>query len=229
MGEDNYSDHQEEPNINREVLSQKDGYLEPVLNSLGKKSDGNSEDLLHRTFSINPDKGIELLFQWYYHPLCSHAVRYVSSKEIAEDIVSDVFYTFHSDRLFLKIETSYRAYLFTVVRHKAFDYVRNEMKRSTSLGQADYIPIREDLQPDSITQFEDLYHDVVKAIGTLPVKRRKVYIMHRFEGKKFQEIASEMDLSLRTVETHMYQAVHQVRQFLREKWLVLLLSLLHTT
>ena len=100
---------------------------------------GNPEDsemLLRKAFEIGISQGIELLFRWYYRPLCSHAIRYVSSREIAEDIVSDVYYKFHTDRIYNSIETSFRAYLFTAVRHRAFDYVRVEMKRNTSLDQA---------------------------------------------------------------------------------------------
>ncbi len=183
----------------------------------------DSEVVLRKTFETNPSAGIELLFRWYYRPLCSHAVRYVSSREVAEDIVSDVFYTFHSQQLFLKIGSSYRAYLFTSVRHKAFDYVRNEMKRSTSLQYAEYVSIRKEQQPDSIVQFEDMYHDVTRAINMLPVKRRQIYIMHRFEGKKYQEIAEEMNLSVRTVDTHMYQAIHEIRKLLNDRWWLWLL------
>ncbi len=191
-----------------------------------KLTEYESELIIRKALEADTAKGIELLFRWYYNPLCSHAVRYVSSREIAEDIVSDVFYHFHSEQIFRKVDTSYRAYLFTSVRYRAFDYVRAEMKRSTSLQQAEYMAIREDQQPDSLTQFEDLYHDVLRAIDELPVKRREIYLMHRFEGKKYQEIAKEMSLSLRTVETHMYQAIHQVRKFLTDRWLAIFLTCL---
>ncbi|GAA4434887.1 hypothetical protein GCM10023091_10460 [Ravibacter arvi] len=193
-----------------------------------KLTELESELIIRKALESDTAKGIELLFRWYYGPLCSHAVRYVSSREIAEDIVSDAFYQFHSEEIFRKVKTSYRAYLFTSVRYRAFDYVRAEMSRSTSLQQAEYMAIGEDQQPDSLTQFEDLYHDVLRAIHDLPVKRREVYIKHRFEGKKYQEIAREMSLSLRTVETHMYQAIHQVRKFLTDRWLVILLILTET-
>ena len=45
----------------------------------------------------------------------------------------------------------------------------------------------------------------------MPLKRRQIYVMHRFEGKKYQEIADELTLSLRTVEAHVYQAMRQIR------------------
>lgn len=200
----------------------------PHIADSEKLTEHESELIIRKALESDTAKGIELLFRWYYGPLCSHAVRYVSSREIAEDIVSDVFYQFHSEEIFRKVQTSYRAYLFTSVRYRAFDYVRAEMKRSTSLQQAEYMAIREDQQPDNLTQFEDLYHDVLRAIHELPVKRREIYIKHRFEGKKYQEIAKEMSLSLRTVETHMYQAIHQVRKFLTDRWLAILLILTET-
>lgn len=177
----------------------------------------DSEMLLRKVFEINTSQGIELLFRWYYRPLCSHAIRYVSSREIAEDIVSDVYYKFHTDRIYRSVETSFRAYLFTAVRHRAFDYVRVEMKRSTSLDQASLLAGQFHQQPDQIAQFEDLYQQVEDAVNSLPPKRRKIYVMHRFEGKKFQEIADELNLSLRTVEAQMYEAVHQVRKIVRAK------------
>ncbi|MGV3557503.1 RNA polymerase sigma-70 factor [Larkinella arboricola] len=183
----------------------------------------DAERLIHRAFGQNPETGIALLFQHYYQPLCSHVVRFVSSKEIAEDIVSDIFYEFHAGQIYLTVTTSYRAFLFTAVRNRAFDYVRAEMKR-TSLEQVQGLSFPSEQQPDSVTQYEELYHDVEKAIDAMPLKQRTVYVMHRFEGRKYGEIATELNLSLRTVEVHMYRAIHHVRAFLKDKWLILLIS-----
>ena len=128
-------------------------------------SPADSEMLPKKTYETDPNRGMELLFHWYYRPLCSHAIRYVSSKEIAEDIVSDIFYKFHTEQTFNDIAISYRAYLFTRVRHRAFDYVRVEMKRSTSIQYADYAALQCE-QPAHMTQYEDLYKDVENAINT---------------------------------------------------------------
>lgn len=185
----------------------------------------DTECLIRRAFEQDADAGIAMLFRHYHQPLCSHAVRFVSSKEIAEDIVSDIFYEFHAGQLYQAITTSFRAFFFTAVRNRAFDYVRAEMKRSTSLDRADAMPLTVDQQPDTILQYEELYHDVEAAINALPQKRRQVYLMHRFDGKKYSEIATELGLSVKTVEVHMYNAIHQIRSVLKDKWLIPLLSL----
>lgn len=180
----------------------------------------DTERLIRRAFDQHPDQGIELLFRHYYQLLCSHAVRFVSSKEIAEDLVSDVFFEFHSRLLFRQITTSFRAYLFTAVRNRAFDYIRTEYRHSTSLEKAETISTGVAQQPDGVSQYEELYHHVEIAINAMPVKQRTVYLMHRFDGKKYAEIATELGMAPKTVEVHMYRAIQAIRDLLRSKWLV---------
>lgn len=190
--------------------------------NLSAKVSIDTELFLRKTFEQDVDAGISLLFRQYYTMLCSHAVRFVSSKAIAEDIVSDIFYEFQVNKRYLTTTTSFRAYLFTMVRNRAFDHVRSEMQHTTSLDKADLIPAHRTHSPDSITQYEELYHDVENAINAMPLKRRQIYVMHRFEGKKYQEIADELHLSLRTIEAHQYQAMRQIQTILKAKWLTIL-------
>lgn len=178
----------------------------------------DSEILIRKAFENNFDAGIESLFRWYYVPLCSHAIRYVSSKEIAEDIVSDMFCKLYLEKSVSHIRTSFRAYLFTWVRNRAFDYVKLEMSRSSSIENASLISNNCGEQPDDITQFEDLYHDVERVVNAMPQRRRKIYVMHRIEGKKYAEISDELNISVKTVKEHMYQAMQQVREYLRKEW-----------
>ncbi|TDB67902.1 RNA polymerase sigma-70 factor [Arundinibacter roseus] len=201
---------------------------EPLLDQRKNDSEETdlSESMIRKAFQANPNDGILCLFHCYHALLCSHAVRFVSSRAIAEDIVSDIFYEFHSRDLYQTITISFRAYLFTAVRNRAFDYVRREMQRSNSLEHASHVTIQPGQEPDSITQYEDLYHDVESAIDSMPIKRRQIYIMHRFDGRKSQEIAAELGISVRTVEAHLYQALRQIKNQLSAKWFMLLLFFL---
>src|SRR5215217_6564857 len=158
----------------------------------------DSEILIRKAFENNFDAGIESLFRWYYVPLCSHAIRYVSSKEIAEDIVSDMFCKLYLEKSVSHIKTSFRSYLFTWVRNRAFDYVKLEMSRSSSIENASLISNNSGEQPDDITQYEDLYHDVERVVNAMPQRRRKIYVMHRIEGKKYAEISDELNISVKT-------------------------------
>src|SRR5258706_11319093 len=122
------------------------GNLNPFSDLKKEESYGKvieAEALIRKTFEADPQSGIEMLYRHYYQVLCSHAVRYVGSKAVAEDLVSDILFEFHSKHLFHSISTSYRAYLFTSVRNRAYDYVRKEMRHgSTVLENAMSVSVR---------------------------------------------------------------------------------------
>ena len=180
-----------------------------------------AEALIRKTFEADPQAGIEMVYRHYYQVLCSHAVRYVGSKAVAEDLVSDILFEFNSKHLYNSISTSYRAYLFTSVRNRAYDYVREEMRHgNTMIENAMSVSVKHFEQPDSITQFEELHHLIENTINAMPLKRKQVYVMHRYEGKKSKEIAEELNLSPRTIEAHIYKAITQVHAALKEHWLL---------
>lgn len=184
------------------------------------------EFFIRKTFETDVRLGCELLYRQYYQSLCSHAVRLLYSKAIAEDIVSDIFYQFYLKGTFQEITTSYRAYLYKTVRFRAYNYLRWESKRTTDLDGMDNFSSGTTQQPDSVTQYEELYHDVENAINTLPPQRRKIYLMHRFESKKYSEIAEELQLAPKTVEVQIRKASHFLRDLLKQKWTLLIIGVL---
>ncbi|RRA97658.1 RNA polymerase sigma-70 factor [Larkinella rosea] len=189
----------------------------------------DSETFLRKTFESEPRKGFELLFRHYYAPLCSHAVRFVYSRQIAEDLVSEVFYQFYRTEAHLKIRTSFISYLFTAVRNEAYTYLRKEFGKTDSIETTtEHLLTNPQLQPDAEVHFNNLFLTVNKAIGQLPSQCRRVFLLSRFENKKYEEIADELQISARTVEVHMSKALKHLRLSLRGEWqlAVLLLSFL---
>ncbi len=186
------------------------------------------EVFIKKTLEANAEQGMELLYLRYYQPLCTHAVKFVRCRQVAEDIVSDIFYSFYTRRLFEQITESYRAYLFKAVRNRGYNYLRWELEKNTSLEEDHAINVPEYQQPDMITQYEELYQDVEKAIELLPLQRRSIYLQFQFEGKSVKDIAKELLVSTRTIETQIYRARQAVREHIKEKWLLgtLLLAIL---
>ncbi|WP_373513855.1 RNA polymerase sigma-70 factor [Persicitalea sp.] len=197
------------------------------LNSPAQPLVESDEIFLKRAIDACPDKGIELLYRRYFQPLCSHAIKYVGSKTVAEDLVSEVFYEFYRNASYTHITTSYRFYLFRAVRNRAFNHVQGNLRKAEILADLYDTNASHSESPEAISQFEELYQDVQNAVNSLPISRRRIYMMNRFEGKKYQEIATELDISVKTVEVQLYRANKFIRTLLRSKWLpFLLLSIL---
>ncbi|RZM21270.1 MAG: hypothetical protein EOO88_33820, partial [Pedobacter sp.] len=109
----------------------------------------DDEVLVGQLMKTDPEQGCTWLFRRYYTLLCNHALRYVYSREVAEDIVGEVFCTLWTNKLYESITTSYRAYLFVAVRNKSLNYLRWELDRSASgtdsFGDADSAIVATDL------------------------------------------------------------------------------------
>lgn len=179
----------------------------------GQTAWDDKETFLRRTFDEDPKKGCELLFRRYYQPMCNHAVRFVYSKEIAHDIVSEIFYCFWYRRLYSQIRMSYRAYLFIAVRNRCLRHLEIEFGRHTqSLEAGDIDILSHEQSPQDTMQFMEIKQHLERAIQALTPQCQRVFLMSRFEGKKYHEIAAELQLSRKTVETHMTRALDMLRK-----------------
>jgi RNA polymerase sigma-70 factor (family 1) len=199
----------------------------PEIDSEKKPSRGvDDEFFIRTTLHHDPRQGLELLYKRYYQPMCTHAVKFVRSRAVAEDLVSEIFFHFYTHKIFQNISTSYRLYLFSTVRNRAYNYLRWDLNRKAGLNEIEQRPILSENQPDHLSQYEELYHDVEEAVNQLPVDRRRIYLMRKFDGMKYQEIADELNLSVKTVDVQLNRANQFVRNALKGKWILGLLILL---
>jgi RNA polymerase sigma-70 factor (family 1) len=186
----------------------------------------DSELFIRHAFATDPRSGVELLYRHYFQPLCSHAVRLLYSKAIAEDLVSEIFFQFYANGAYQEIKTSYRAYLYKTVRNRALNYKRDECRCSQDLNQCMGFAETDHQRPDALAEYEELYQRLEAGIKVLPTQRRRIFLMHRFENKKYAQIADELQLSPRTVEVQIRKASHFLRDLLVNYWLMLLLLFL---
>jgi len=176
----------------------------------------DDEIFIKKALQLNPKDGCELLFRRYYKPLCSHAIRYVYSKEIAEDIVSDVFCKFWKNESYKNITSSFRSYLFRSVRNTAFTYLRSEFNSVERSEKYDMIEVTENLKADSICIYEETLAHVKLLVDSMPPQCKKIFLLSRFESKGNKEIAEELNLSLKTIEAHMGKALGIMRKGLKD-------------
>ncbi|MCB0630847.1 MAG: RNA polymerase sigma-70 factor [Saprospiraceae bacterium] len=147
------------------------------------------------------------LFYTFYPILCEKATSIVNCQQKAEEIVSDVFIKIWLNRDQLTIKSSLPAYLHMAVRNQSIDYLRRWTKRRT---------INNELPPDSDSGYsspedhliyQETNREVIDAIESLPPRGRHIFKLSRDEGLKYQEIADQLNISIKTVETHMRRSL----------------------
>lgn len=194
--------------------------------SSDKRHWDDKEIFIRNAFQDDPRKGCELLFRHYYSSLCNHAVRFVYARNVAQDIVGEVFLVFWQKQLHTKITSSFRAYLFIAVRNRSIKYIQREFGKTASAH--DLVSFDDSVGSSSPTPHQILQHDelslrIERAIQSLSPQCQKVFLMNRFDGMKYQQIAAELNISLKTVEAHMSKALDVMRKLIREAAIIFLL------
>ncbi|HEY9047648.1 MAG TPA: RNA polymerase sigma-70 factor [Ohtaekwangia sp.] len=181
------------------------------LNFPGNSSKQFDIDLLmERVLRENDYLAFQKLFNGMYTPLCMFCVKFVQVKEVAEELVSDVFYTIWKNRQQIEI-SSPKAYLFTAVRNRAFDHLR-KIKKTVwcDLEEATQMATEIADSQELLIQQEFNRH-VEKSVARLPRQCRLIFEMSREHGFKYKEIASALNISIKTVETQMSRALKHLR------------------
>lgn len=190
------------------------------------KSDRLIEDtFLLRNIQQGDKKAFDTLFRKYYPMLCAYAHRLVELED-AEEIVQDTLLWLWENKKTLIINTSLSAYLFKMVHHRAL----NRLAQQDAINRANtlfYEKMQEMLQDTDYYQIEELTKRIKDAVNLLPPSYREAFVMHRFRDMSYKEIAALLDVSAKTVDYRIQQALKQLRMELKD-YLPLLLSCLLT-
>lgn len=159
-------------------------------------------------------KAYGVLFRRYYPMLCAYATRFVELKD-AEEIVQDVMLWLWETRETQNFDTSLNQYLFKTVYHRSI----NRIVKYQSQLRADtlfYENMQEMLQDTDFYQLEELQNKIKEAIDALPPAYREAFMMHRFDNKSYKEIAELLQVSPKTVDYRIQQALKQLRVALKD-------------
>lgn len=167
----------------------------------------------------NNIKNFEEVYITYFAKLRRFAAYYVLSAEEAENIVHDVFCGLWYNWETISGYVNLNAYLFMSVKNRCIDLLRRQAinKKAKEQIQGNYeIRLRFNLESleslgTEASSFEDIERMIEEALAELPERCREVFIKHKFEGKKYKDIAAELNISVNTVENHMAVAYKKLR------------------
>lgn len=169
-------------------------------------------DLLLEQLKSGDRRAFTLLFDYYYTGLVVFADRYMHDLELSEDIVQSVFVRLWENRQSIQ-SSSICYYLSSAVKNNCIDLIR---KKET---QEKYVRRQLSGNVDSGADFwaeSELEQMIEKSIANLPPRCAEIFRMSRFDGLKTHEIAEKLQLSNRTVETQISNALKVLRKDLKD-------------
>lgn len=151
------------------------------------------------------------IFNRYWAKLYSAAYKRIRNKEIAEELVQDLFTTIWFKRSTLEIQGSIAAYLFTSIRNRIINHIYKETVRENHKDNLRLVANHLDNSTEEIIIVNDLNRNIQNEISQLPEKCRSVFELSRKEHKSNREIADFLGISEKTVENHLTKAIRRLR------------------
>ena len=151
------------------------------------------------------------LFAKHYRPLVMFAMHYLGGQEESEDVVQDLFVAVWEKKEAFLSEQSIQAFLYNSVRNTCLNLLKHRKVEEKYLNYSQQdINLKEEEDEYKVLE-EELYERLFRIIDELPPRCREIFLLH-LDGKKNEEIANQLNISLLTVKTQKKKAMSHLRK-----------------
>jgi RNA polymerase sigma-70 factor (ECF subfamily) len=173
-----------------------------------------SDELLIKLLMVGDGGAFEEIYRRYFNRLLRTAQFKIQSKEVAEELLQDLFISIWEKRSTIVID-NLEAYLNTSLKYLIINHIRRQMLQDRFIEYSANKNERAETVDESIA-FNELSVAIEKSIEKLPEKTRQIFILNRLEYKSVKEISEQLSIPERTVEYHITQGLKTLRIHLKE-------------
>lgn len=182
--------------------------------SANPSSTATSSDVLLR-LGDGDEQAFAEVYDRYSPRIFGSILKLVKDRNVAEDLLQDVFVKVWHKRAEIDPARSFTSFLFTVARNQVYNYMR---RASLEVQVAAYITAQ---TSESYQHVEEQVHysesekAIWEAIDRLPSRRKLVYIRCKIEGRSYDEVAEELGVTVAAVNAHIVKATKAIKAHLR--------------
>lgn len=166
----------------------------------------------------------DYIFNYYYSSLCAFSLQYIDDRKSVEDLVQDFFVYLWVEAPRIKIKSSLKSYLFTAIKNRCLDYQKHH---KITEKYRNFILFSSEKDTNSSEYFfaeSELRQAIQTSLGKLPPRCREIFEYSRLNGLSNQEISDKLEISKRTVELQISNALKILRKELADFlpfWLII--------
>jgi RNA polymerase sigma-70 factor (family 1) len=164
-------------------------------------------------------RGNEKAFQDLFHEweprLSAFLFKISKSKEITEEIVSDVFLKIWMSRESLEHISNFKAYLFAACKNQALNALKKNLIELKHLKNIEWRSQHHDTVLPFNESIDDKFPLIDAAVNALPERQKQVYILSRFHHLTYEEIAKKLGIGKESVKTHMKHAIASITEYVK--------------
>jgi len=175
-------------------------------------------DLIQR--SRNGDsQAMEAIYEHFNRPIFNLVYRHINNREIAEDLLQDIFLKIFINLQNLKKEETFVSWLYRIAINSCYSHLRgskSQIKRAIPLNEIEEkIGERTSLSGDKI-----LRKSLDDAIQSLPGKLKTIFLLHDVQGFKHKEVAQMLGCSVGTSKSQLFKARKRIRDRLKNEQVI---------
>lgn len=172
------------------------------------------------------------LYNHFFQRLFLYAKSYLDDDQESKDIVQELFYKLWEKNKKINFPTTVSAYLFRavhnnciqVLRHKTIEKKHNDHSRMKLL-EAEIVYHNSTDHIFSSLNLQEIQEVFRRTLLQMPEKTREIFLLSRQLGNKNREIASNLNISIKTVEYHLSNALIFLKEHMKDYLLIFILSL----
>lgn len=156
-------------------------------------------------------KAFDVLFERYFNKLNHFASKYIKQRSVTEELIMDLMLKLWEKKDIFDEERSIGPYLFRCLKNSMVDYFRKKELQTVPLAEFDTDNFMGDVTNESIA-YKELQKIYMDHLSQLSPQRKLVFEMSRHENLSYRQIATDLNLSVKTVESHVSAALLYLRK-----------------
>lgn len=174
-------------------------------------SENELREIQRRIAVYDDEKAYKELFFLFYKALSQFAFSFVRSREMAEEIVSDVFINIWKGRKHLQEIDNLKTYLYISTKNISLKYLLKQQKQVAIAIDALTIELEsQDIHPDQMMITADMVSKITEAVNQLPPRCKLVYKFIKEDGLRYKEVASILSISVKTIDNQLAIALKKI-------------------
>ena len=157
---------------------------------------------------------LSFLFERYHRALFNFFLRSTGSRDLSEDLVQEVFLRLLKYRHTFRADSQFSAWMYHVARNAQIDHFRKHKHTQDTNNESEDDALPEiasaGLTPEEALAKRQETRLVRQALAQLPLERREVLILSRYQGLKYEEIATILGCEIGTVKGRVFRAMREL-------------------
>jgi RNA polymerase sigma-70 factor (ECF subfamily) len=169
------------------------------------------KELQRRMAVYDDESAYKELFLGFYKPLHQFAYSFVRSKELAEEIVSDVFLRIWTKRSDLENIENLKVYLYVGIKNTALKYLLKQQRQvAISIDELDVELESFSRNPEEMMLTAEMLHKIYQAVNSLPPRCKIIFKLIKEDGLRYKEVAEILNISIKTIDNQLAIALRKI-------------------